>query len=112
MLDRWKATKLRSFLLYTGIVALKGIVDNSVYKHFLSLCLAIRLLCESDNVMRNSNLESAQQLIEYFVINSREIYGDLFCVYNVHGLLHICDDVKFYGVSLDKLSAFKFENYL
>ncbi|XP_047129218.1 uncharacterized protein LOC124809271 isoform X1 [Hydra vulgaris] len=111
-LDRWKATELRSFLLYTGIVALKGVVDSSVYKHFLSLSLAIRFLCESDDVLRNSNLENAQQLIEYFVINSNEIYGDLFCVYNVHGLLHICDDVKFYGVSLDKLSAFKFENYL
>ena len=100
-LDRWKATELRSFLLYTGMVALMGVVDSSVYKHFLSLSVAIRLLCESDDAMRNSNLENARQRIQYFVMNSSEVYGDLFCVYNVHGLLHICDDVEFYGVSLD-----------
>ena len=78
--------------------------------HFLSLSVAIRFLCESDDVMRNSNLENARQLIQYFV-NSGEVYGDLFCVYNVHRLLHICDDVEFYGVLLDKYLP-KFENYL
>ena len=90
------------------MVALKGVVDSSVNKHFLSLSVAIRFLCESDDVMRNSNLENAQQLIQYFVVNSGEVYGDLFCVYNVHRLLHVYDDVEFYGISLDKLSAFKF----
>ncbi|XP_047131240.2 uncharacterized protein LOC124810418 isoform X1 [Hydra vulgaris] len=111
-LDRWKATELHSFLLYTGIFALKDVVDNSVYKHFLSLCLAIRFLCESDDATRNSNLQNAERLLRYFVTNSVDVYGHLFCVYNVHSLLHLCEDVQNYGVSLDNLSAFKFENYL
>ena len=45
-LDRWKASELRRFLLYTGIVVLKGILSKECYKHFLSLPLAIRMLCE------------------------------------------------------------------
>lgn len=44
-LDRWKATELRSFLLYFGLIVLKGVVDAKVYKHFLSLCIAMRILC-------------------------------------------------------------------
>ena len=46
------------------------------------------------------------------MFNSEEHYGDLFCVYNVHNLIHICDDVRYYNVSLDKISAFPFENFL
>nr|XP_047131242.1 uncharacterized protein LOC124810418 isoform X3 [Hydra vulgaris] len=93
-------------------ISSKSIKETSVYKHFLSLCLAIRFLCESDDATRNSNLQNAERLLRYFVTNSVDVYGHLFCVYNVHSLLHLCEDVQNYGVSLDNLSAFKFENYL
>lgn len=33
------------------------------------------------------------------------------CVYNVHSLIHICDDVRKFG-GLENFSAFKFENHL
>ena len=92
-LNWWKATKLRSFPLYTGLVALKGVLSKQSYKHFLSLSLAIRMLCEKNTIKRNSNIESARQLLNYFVKNSKEHYGSSFNVYNVHGLLHIADDV-------------------
>ena len=47
-LDSSKATELRNFLLYMGPVALKGIIDVNQHKHFLSLSVAIRLLCEEE----------------------------------------------------------------
>ena len=111
-LDRWKATELSSFLLYCGIIVLKDIIDLRTYKHFLSLSISIRILCDSNAEFRRSNLENARRLIKYFVINSTEIFGQLFCVYNIHSLLHICDDVAFYNAPLDSLSAFPFENFL
>lgn len=111
-LDRWKATELRSFLLYTGLVALKGILSKSMYKHFQALSIAIRLLCNSNDQRRMQSLSSAQRLIKYFVCNAEEHYGALFCVYNVHSLLHLCDDVHYYKTYLDNVSAFPFENYL
>ncbi|XP_065640085.1 uncharacterized protein LOC136071733 [Hydra vulgaris] len=111
-LDRWKATEFHSFLLYYGIIVLKDIIDLRTYKHFLSLSISIRILCNSNAEFRNSNIENARRLIKYLVINSTEIFGQLFCVYNIHSLLHICDDVVFYNAPLDSLSAFPFENLL
>ena len=111
-LDRWKATELRSFLLYTGIVALKGVIDVSVYKHFLSLCIAIRLLCESNACKRRESIDAASRLLDYYVNNAFLHYGLCFCTYNVHNLLHIVDDVTYYDSALDDISALEFENYL
>ncbi|XP_065672557.1 uncharacterized protein LOC136090245 [Hydra vulgaris] len=111
-LDRWKATELRSFLVYYGMTVLKDIIDLRTYKHFLSLSISIRILCDSNAEFRRSNLEIARRLIKYFVINSTETFGQLFCFYSIHSLLHICDDVAFYNAPLDSLSAFPFENFL
>lgn len=39
-LPRWKATELRLFCLYTGMVLLKNVMEENVYEHFLDLCCA------------------------------------------------------------------------
>ena len=43
-IDRWKATELRQFLLYTGPVVLRGYVSDAVYSNFLLLHVAISIL--------------------------------------------------------------------
>ncbi|XP_060878980.1 uncharacterized protein LOC132951218 [Metopolophium dirhodum] len=42
--DFWKATELRSFVLYSGVIVLKGKLKSEFYKHFLLLVFATRLL--------------------------------------------------------------------
>ena len=111
-LNRWKATELRSFLLYTGPVALKGILSSSYYKHFLSLSLSVRYLSDDNEMELNVLLESAKELLNYLVYNSKKCYGDTFCVYIVHGLIHIADDVEYFKKSHQAISTFAFENYL
>ena len=54
----------------------------------------------------------SHKVLNYFVQNYKEHYGNTFCVYNVHGLLQITDDVQYLGPPLDEISAFQFENYL
>ena len=110
--DRWKATEYRSFLLYHGMVVTRGIIPSKTYKHFLSLVVAIRILCEHENNRRNELAPFGRELLQYFVGNSEEVYGPTFKVYNVHSLLHLVDDVDNFGRPLDDMSAFPFENYL
>ena len=62
-LDHWKATELRNFLLYTGSVVLKGIIGVNECKHFLSLSVAIRLLCEEDKDEGSFYLNFAKELL-------------------------------------------------
>ena len=69
-LYRWKTTELRSFLLYTRPIALKGVLSSSYYKHFLSLSLSIRILCDKNEMKHYVLLESAKGLLNYFVYNS------------------------------------------
>ncbi|CAG7719141.1 unnamed protein product [Allacma fusca] len=44
LIDRWKATECRLFLLYLGPVVLKNVLKPEVYANFLMLSVAIRIL--------------------------------------------------------------------
>ncbi|XP_011686398.1 PREDICTED: uncharacterized protein LOC105449098 [Wasmannia auropunctata] len=108
-LDRMKATEFRQFLLYTGIIALRKIVRDDVYKHFLHLSVAIRLLATSN--LKYEENRYAKQLLEKYIIDFQRLYGIEVTSYNVHGLQHLADDVLKWG-AVDDYSAFIFENYL
>jgi len=60
-LDRWKATELRSFLLYTGPVVLKSVLEHDIYNHFMCLSVAVSIMLTSNNDTRNI-LKSMQKL--------------------------------------------------
>lgn len=111
-LDRWKATELRQFLLYTGPVVLKKVLHRDVYKHFLCLTVAVSILLDSCEKKRSAYMDYAKQLLDYFVDKCKHIYTPLFLVYNVHNLKHLSDDSRHFQCSLNEISAFPFENYL
>lgn len=104
---RYKATEYRQFLLYTGPLIFHNRLEKSIYLHFLILNTAIRIL----NLPRpnKSSLTFADIALKKFVEECPYIYGPRFMSYNVHGLLHINEDVERYG-PLDSFSAFTFEN--
>ena len=74
--------------------------------------MALSILLDSNDVTRNRNLSYARDVLRYFVRYAPDIYGETFCTYNVHSLLHIPDDVHHFSSSLNEISAFKYENYL
>ena len=106
----WKATEYRLFLLYVGVVVLKGskILSRARYHGFLKLSVAIRLL-SCDN--QASNLVFIRKLLMEFVQSCEKEYTTEFISSNVHNLVHLCDDYAKYG-NLENISAFPFESFL
>lgn len=104
---RFKATEYRQILLYTGPAIFMHILDKQTYEHFLLLHSACRLL--SKTCILPDDLGYAEIALKMYVDCCRNIYGPTFMSYNVHGLLHVVDDVRVLG-NLDSYSAFPYEN--
>ncbi|KAF4097098.1 hypothetical protein G5714_023067 [Onychostoma macrolepis] len=72
-IDRWKATELRQFALYTGKIVLKGIIAEQLYEHFLVFSVALSILvCPRLAKQYNHN---AEELLVYFIAQGRHLYG-------------------------------------
>ncbi|KAG1952327.1 hypothetical protein F2P79_010248 [Pimephales promelas] len=107
--DCWKATEFRQFLLYAGPVSLKGLVPTQVYNNFMLLSFGITILL---NVSLCADLaDYAHGILVLFVDHCSKLYGKEHVTYNMHGLVHLSQDAKKYGV-LDNISCFPFENFL
>ncbi|CAN7995569.1 unnamed protein product [Ixodes hexagonus] len=74
--DRWKATESRLFLLYACPMVLKGILTEESFQHFMTLHVAVRLLCTKD--CAPELVSYADQLLNYFVekASAATLYGE------------------------------------
>ena len=79
--DRWKATEFRQFVLYSGIVVVKGKLSDIVYQHFLLLVVGIFCLCSP--LHYSTHCEYAQDVLCAFVEQWGKLYGKDMLVYNV-----------------------------
>lgn len=70
--------------------------------------MAVRILASGD---LHEHINYAQFLLEHFVDSFGILYKNYFISHNVHGLLHITEDVKHFG-SIEQFSAFRFENFM
>jgi len=107
-INRWKATELRKFLLYTGMVVLKNVLADDCYQNFLILSISMRILLSPNH---KKFVNYAQKLLDHFVKTFEQLYGSHLVSHNVHGLLNLTEDYKRYG-PLDNCSTFPFENYM
>lgn len=107
-LRHWKATEFRLFLLYLGPLALRGILTDKLYNHFILFHAGVYILtssCDKEWVIY------AGSLLERFSNEFGSIYSKDSCVYNVHMLSHLHTDALVHG-KLDSISAFPFENFM
>ncbi|XP_043476303.1 uncharacterized protein LOC122507574 [Leptopilina heterotoma] len=107
----WKATEFRNILLYSGPIVLKNVLNEELYTNFLALHVSLTIISSPILIKIPGEIDYAQELIEYFITTFEIIYGKEYMSYNLHNLLHLCEDVKKYG-PVDEFSAFKFENYM
>lgn len=108
-INRWKATEFRSFLLYVGHYALKGILPSAYYEHFLLLQSAVSILISPRLIIKN--IDTAEMMLFEYVKGFKTLYGADSLVYNVHNMIHLANDARMYG-PLDNFSAFPFENHI
>lgn len=109
--NKWKATELRQWLLYSGPVILRTAFpdqekDNMLH-HFVMLHVAVQILINKR--LLNDYKSYSRELLLLFVKKMILLYGRQMVPHNVHNLIHLVDDVEIYGV-LDNFSAFPFES--
>lgn len=108
LINRWKSTELRMFIVYLGCTVTKPVLSNKHWTHLINLSLAMIILLSPDY---GCHLDIAQKLLNNFVKNFEILYGRHLISHNVHGLTHLCDDFIKFG-ALDNCSTFPFENFM
>lgn len=111
MIKFFKATEYRLIGLYIGpIILMKCCNDGKLVKHFLKYFVSYRLLLGENGQVEEQNRKLAEVLNREVVKEFAELYGREKVSFNVHSLLHLHKFVELYG-SLDRFSAYRFENF-
>ena len=105
--SHFKASEIRSFLLFYGPIGLNGILPQPWYDHFLCLSEAVHILL-GDSIT-DSDRRYARSLLNYFSQYFEELYGQQNCTANFHRHLHLFDTVENLG-PLWSVSCFHFED--
>lgn len=106
----WKATQFRFFLNYCGALVLVKVIPKKMYKHFLLLVVACRIL--NDPELCIEYVSYARELLRKFFELLPSFYGPDSQIMNSHNLIHLADDVEHANMVLSAVSAFPFENFL
>lgn len=106
----YNGTQLRTFLLYVGPYVLKNNIPDDLFNNFLYLHVGISILCNKSICITHN--EIAKKLLNNFVSEFGELYGEQHIVHNLHCLLHLSDEVLIQNKPLDEFSAFAFENFM
>ncbi|KAL2103176.1 hypothetical protein ACEWY4_000044 [Coilia grayii] len=107
--DRWKASELRQFMIYSGPLVLRDTLPNNLYDNFMLFSVAMFLLLTPK--ISDTMVSFAQRLLMAFVKHFGQLYGREEIVFSVHQMIHIADEYRQFG-SLDNISSFPYENYL
>ena len=84
-------------------------ISTELYQNFMLLSVGIRILLNPN--LTNQYTDYAHQLFVCFVKHYSELFGSHQVVYNIHGLVHLAEDVRNHG-SLDRISGFPFDFFL
>ena len=103
----WKASELRTFLLFYSPVVLKLVLAPVFYNHWLLLVNAFRLLLQKS--LSATDINTAKLLIYKFIGEIPELYGEEHVNYNVHLLIHVVESVENWGAPWAS-SAFLYED--
>ncbi|KAK3107405.1 hypothetical protein FSP39_013796 [Pinctada imbricata] len=94
--QHWKASEMRSWLLYYSLPCISESSLPEVYiHHYACLVEAIYLLLGED--ISESDLQRAERLLNSFYEHFAELYMDSAVGLNVHNLYHLVQCVRYWG---------------
>lgn len=94
-LKYWKASELRSFLLYWGIPVLSGVLRNEYMVHYVLLVQALNILLKTN--ISKTEIDVAERLLLRFCQQLDQLYPVRRMTLNLHQLVHLADDVRKLG---------------
>lgn len=103
----WKASELKTWLLYYSIPLLHDLMDKSYFDHYKLLVFAISLLNLPS--ISHDMIDRASLALNKYVSQFASLYTMRHMTPNLHLLLHLPDVVKSFG-PLWVTSCFPFEN--
>lgn len=106
-IGQWKASELRSFLVFFSIPVLCGYLPQEYFNHFILLSQASYIFLSQS--ISAKDLKTGQSMIHLFCANIENLYGTRYQTFNVHSLLHLHQKVKDLG-PLWAHSCFFFED--
>lgn len=110
-LSYWRAHECRQFLLYTWYTVLHEVLLESNRFLFRLLHVFARILANPWKIGDRSAIDYAIKTAEVFIAASCETFGNQRAIYNVHGLLHVPEDVFKFGC-LDHDFCSEFESFM
>ncbi|XP_053667904.1 uncharacterized protein LOC128718284 [Anopheles marshallii] len=107
-LKHWKASECATILHYAAIVMFEPYLPEDVYQHFMLLFCDITLLSSS---VYKDHWPLAGRLLDRFVLEYSDIYGERYVNSNVHNVQHVYEEVQRFG-SISSLSTYPYESKL
>ncbi|XP_068753877.1 uncharacterized protein [Montipora capricornis] len=105
----WKASEVRSWLLYYSLPVLKGILPDEYYSHYALLSTSVYFLLQQP--VTQAHLFMADRQLEEFYCLTQIYYGKGACTINVHNACkHLTSSVRLAG-PLWAFSCFGFESW-
>lgn len=107
--EYYKSYEWKYILLIVSYPLLHDILESRYFIHLLKLIEAIHILCGTQITMEH--LDRANDLLESYVEDFENLYGEENMVFNVHLLLHTAQCVRKNG-PLQTYSNYAFEDYI
>jgi len=94
-LKYWKASELRSWLLFYSLSILLDHLPSLYWHHYALLVSAMHILL--GNSITPSFIDAAEQMLFDFCLLIPELYGETACSHNVHLLTYLAKYVHLWG---------------
>jgi len=106
----WKGYEYIYWALFYSVFAIQPFLPAKYMQHWILFVIAINILLQN-RIYIHPDLEKAEYLLQKFVQQFQDLYGERELMYNIHQMIHLGLSTRRWGPLFDN-SAFHFENFI